>query len=111
MQALTQFIPIQAGQAGFIIQQGLINNLLGKVGYEVRDGYVIFTEDITAAKGVQAVDMQLMVMDFDHYSEFDLLPLPAELAADVVAQVVALLSTAPIQDNAVDSTTEQVQRK
>jgi hypothetical protein len=109
LTALNQYIPLQSGQAAFLIQQNLINNLLGVVGYEVRDGYVVFTEDITNPSGdnVNAVDMQLVVMDMDHYGDYDILPLPADMAAQVVAEVVALLMPTPQTDNRVDSMAEE----
>lgn len=106
MQALTQYIPLQAGQAAFIKEQNLINNLLGVVGYEVRDGAVIFTDDLTA-QNIYYVDMQLVVLDMSHYTEFDILPLPADMAAEVIADVMKLLLTTPAQDTRVDSKTEE----
>lgn len=108
-----QYIPLQNGQAAFIKQQNLINNLLGVVGYEVRDGYVVFTENITDVSGqnVNAVDMQLVVMDFDKYGDYDLLPLPADMAAQVVSEVVSLLMPTPMPDKRVDSLTEEALQK
>lgn len=110
---LQEYIPIQNGLPAHIASQNLINNLLGSIGYSVRDGYVIFTEDITDPQGanVNAVDMQLVVMDMDHYSDYDLLPLTAEMAADVVKEVAAMLLNTPMPDNRVDSITEESQNK
>lgn len=110
LNALTQFIPVQQGQSAYIKEQKLINNLMGLVGYEISgDGYVIFTEDITAS--CPAVDMQLVVMDFDHYSDFDLLPMTADMAAEVVQAVSLMLLQAPQTDLKVDSITETVPQK
>lgn len=111
LDALCQFIPLQAGQAAFIKEQNLINNLGGTVGYEVRDGYVIFTEDITKAKKVYHVDMQLVVMDLDHYGDFDLLPLPADMAAQIIQEVYQLLMGTPPADKRVDSKAEEIPQK
>jgi hypothetical protein len=109
LTALNQFIPLQNGQAAFIMQQNLINDLLGVVGYEVRDGCVVFTEDITDPSGVNvnSVDMQLVVMDFDKYGDYDILPLTADMAAQVVAEVVSLLMPTPQPDERVDSISEE----
>lgn len=109
LKALTQYIPLQNGQAAFIQEQKLINNLLGVPGYEVRDGFVVFTEDITDPDGlnVNAVDMQLIVMDLDKYGDYDILPLTADMAGQVVAEVLALLSPAPPPDTRVDSVSEE----
>jgi hypothetical protein len=113
LTALNQYIPLQNGQAAFIKEQNLINNLLGTVGYEVIDGYVIFTEDITSVSGqnTNAVDIQLVVMDFDKYGDYDLLPLTADMAAQVVQETVALLMQTPPPDNRVDSLTEEAINK
>lgn len=108
LNALCQYIPLQPGQAAFIKQQGLINNLLGFVGYEVRDGWVVFTEDIITTLGVKAVDMQLVTMDFSKYSDYDILPLTADQAAAVVQEVVVLLLQTPPPDKKVDSTVEAI---
>jgi len=113
LTALTQYIPLQNGQAAFLKEQNLINDLLGIVGYEVRDGYVVFTEDITDADGanVNAVDMQLVVMDMDHYSDYDLLPLTADMAAQVIQEVAALLMQTPPPDTRVDKNEEIIPKR
>ena len=106
------FIPIQQGQGAFIKAQLLINGLLGQVGYEIADGYVIFTENLLArAAPVTAVFMRLVVMDFEKYSDYDMLPLQADMAIDVVKEVYGMLMGTPIPDKRVDSTSEEVQQK
>lgn len=106
--ALDQYIPIQAGQSFLLKSQtALINNLLGTVGYEVRDGYVIFTEDITATQEVTGVDMQLVVMDASKYSDYDILPLPADMAAKVVLDCFNILKQQLPADKKVDSVSEE----
>jgi hypothetical protein len=109
LTSLRQYIPLQNGQAAFIKEQNLINDLLGEVGYEVRDGYVVFTEDITSAQGenVNAVDMQLVVADLDNYGDYDLLPLSSDMAAQIITEVVALLMPTPQPDKRVDSMAEE----
>ena len=108
MDALDQFIPMPSGQPWMLkAQAGLINTLSGNVGYEVRDGYVIFTEDITQTLGINYVDMQLVVMDFEKYSDFDLLPLPADLAAKIVTEAFKILSNQFPPDKKVDSVSEE----
>src|SRR6185312_2467558 len=100
MIVLNQYIPLQNGQANFIKSQNLINNLLGTVGYEVRDGYVVFTEDITSVSGqnVNAVDMQLVTMDLDKYGDYDLLPIGSDMAAQIITEVVGMLMQTPPPD-------------
>lgn len=109
LTSLRQYIPLQNGQASFIKEQNLINNLLGEIGYEVRDGHVVFTEDITDPNGenVNSVDMQLVVADLDNYGDYDPLPLPSDMAAQIITEVVALLMPAPQPDKRVDSMVEE----
>jgi len=109
LTALTQYIPLQNGQSNFIKEQNLINDLLGVVGYEVRDGAVVFTEDITDPAGlnINSVDMQLVVLDMDKYADYDILPLPADMAGEIIAGVVSLLMPTPPTDERVDSRTEE----
>src|SRR4051812_25382227 len=108
LDALNQYIPIQSGQSFLLkAQTTLVNNLLGTVGYEVRDGYVIFTEDITATQNIAGVDMQLVVMDASKYTDFDILPLPADMAAKVVIDVFNALRGQLMPDKRVDSVSEE----
>jgi hypothetical protein len=97
-----QFIPVPSGQSGFIKSQGLMSNLIGKVGYEVKDGYVVFTKDIDD----ELVQMHLVVMDFDHYTDTQILPIPAEMTKTVVEEVVKLYSVHATSDKLIDSNTE-----
>ena len=106
------FIPLQIGQNSFVKTQNLINGLLGQVGYEYADGYVLFTEDLTLrAVPITQVFIRLVVMDFDHYSDYDILPLQADMAGDIIKETVAILSTAPPQDGRVDSMSEELPQR
>jgi hypothetical protein len=96
-----QFIPVPAGQSGFIKKQGLMSDLLGQVGYEVKDGHCVFTKEIDGP-----VQMHLVVMDFAKYDEMDILPLPAELAKNVVEEVVKFYIDESFPDKIVDSGSE-----
>ena len=108
MNALDQFIPIPSGQANFLkAQTDLVNNLLGNVGYEIRDGYAILTEDVTKTKNIQFADLQLVVMDASKYSDFDILPLPADMAAKVVMDCFNILKEQLPADKRVDSVSEE----
>jgi len=104
------FIPLQSGQNAFIKSQNFINDLFGQIGYEApSDGYITYTVDLTKlASPISEVFMRLVVMDFDKYDDFDMLPLTADMAEDVVNRVVALLNNTPPPDKKVDSKTEEV---
>jgi hypothetical protein len=104
-------IPLGSGQFAYVAAQNLINELLGQVGYEIADGWVIFAEDLTARTvPVTAVFMRLVVADFDHYADYDMLPMSADMAADVVTEVAQMLLQTPEPDKRVDSTTNQPPR-
>jgi hypothetical protein len=108
LNAPDQFIPLAAGQSFFVkAQSDLLNNLLGVAGYEVRDGNVVFTENITATLGVNYVDMHLIVMDAGKYSDFDILPLPADLAAKIVVDAFNILKQQLPADKKVESLSEE----
>lgn len=111
LDALDQFLPIASGQSGFFkAQNDLLNNLGGNVGYEVRDGYVIMTEDITATKGITHVDMQLVVADMEKYGDFDILPIPADLAAKVITDCARLFASQAPQNETADSVSEKLKQ-
>lgn len=108
MEILDQYIPIPSGQSFMLkAQNNLINSLLGQIGYEVRDGYIIFTEDITVTQGVTAVDIQLVVMDASKYTDFDILPLPADMAAKVIMDAFNILKQQLPADKKVDAVAEE----
>lgn len=107
LQAIPSFIPIQAGQSQFLTSMDpIINNLLGQVGYEIHEGYAIFTEDITKTLQVNNVMMQLVVMDLSKYTDFDILPIGADLEAAIIEEVFMLfakqLPTDKVNDPGVD---------
>ncbi len=98
------FIPLQHGQFCFVKTQNLMNGLLGQVGYELADSYAVFTEDLTArAVPITAVLMRLVVANMDKYTDFDILPIPADMAGDVVQEVYQMLLQTMFPDKKVDS--------
>lgn len=108
LDALDQFIPVASGQAGFLkAQTDLVNNMLGNVIYEPREGWVIFSENITATKSITHVDMQLAVMDAAKYTDFEILPLTADLAAKIVTDCFNILKQQLPRDTKVDSVADE----
>jgi len=102
------FIPLQSGQNSLIKSQNLINTLFGQPAYEKEDAYVVYTKDITRlATPITSVIMKLVVMDFEKYDDYDILPLSAEMGAEIVTQVYGLLVGTPPPDKRVDSKIDQ----
>ena len=92
------YIPIQAG----VYVTAKPHNLLGdQVGYEVYGSQVIFTKNLTPT--VNAVTIRLVVTDFSKLSNHDLLPVSADLEAQIVDTVYKMLVGLPPVDRKVDS--------
>lgn len=102
------FIPLEMGQVGLLTTQPLINNLLGQVGYEWYGTDIIYTTDLTLPTPIE-VTIRLVVLDMNQYSDYDILPVPADMEWDVIQEVVKLYSAEPVGDKLVDpNNNEQV---
>lgn len=96
------FIPLEMGQQCLLSTQPLINNLLGQVGYEWYGMDIIYTTDLTQPDSIE-VTMRLVVMDISQYSDWDILPVPAEMEWDVINEVVKLYMAEPVADRINES--------
>lgn len=99
---MTPFIPLEMGQYKLLQSQSLINNLLGNVGYEWYGTDIIYTSDLTQPSPI-TVTMRLVVLDIAQYSDWDILPIPADMEWDVVAEVLKMYMPEPIADKLVES--------
>jgi len=95
------FIPLEMGQLGLLKTQPLINDLLGQVGYEWYGTDIIYTKDLTQPSPI-TVTMRLVVLDISQYSDYDILPVPADMEWDVINEVVKLFAAEPVGDKLVD---------
>jgi hypothetical protein len=101
------FIPIGMGQFSFVATQRLMSDLLGQIGYEVRGKEVWYTKDLPAqTPAITAVNMQLVVLDVTKYSDYELLPLNADLEAQVVDTVYKMFAGEPNKPQIVDPTSD-----
>jgi hypothetical protein len=82
------FIPLLPSQRILLKNQPLINDILGQVGYEVRNKSIEYSVDLTLWN-INAVTMRLAVLDIDQYSETDILPIPASSEEDIVNELYA----------------------
>lgn len=96
------FIPLEMGQLGLLKSQPLINNLLGQVGYEWYGTDIIYSTDLTGDDPV-TVTIRLVVMDISQYTDYDILPIPADMEWDVINEAYKLFATEPVADKLVDS--------
>lgn len=107
-----EFIPLQMGQSNLLRSQVLLNDLMGQVGYETHGLDVVFTKDLTltsiGSSPITSVDVKLGILDFSTYSDWDVLPLPAEQEWEIKKQVIAMYANKPTADKVVDpSVSEQ----
>lgn len=101
------YIPIQPGQFAFIKEQALISAILDQTGYEVSGRDIIYTEDLTAASpAITEVMMKLVIMDIGEYSDYEMLPISADMQLTVIQEVFKMFSVEPLPDKVVDSGTE-----
>lgn len=104
---LSGFIPIQPGQFAFIQPQRLISDILGQTGYEVNGKEIIYTEDLTAATpAITEVLMKLVIMDIGEFTDYQMLPISADMQWQVIQEVFKLFSVEQIPDRIVDSGAE-----
>lgn len=91
------FIPIPTSMFGIIKPQALLGDLSGLIGYEVVGRDVIFTKNLPAL-GVNAVYIRLVGLDLAQLGDYDLLPLSADMEAQLVTQVYNILAQVPPAD-------------
>jgi len=97
-----EFVPLQMGQSSLLKSQRLISELLGQTGYEVLGDKVVFTRNLKAISQNVVVAMRLVILDIDEYDDWDMLPIPPEMEADVVMAVVEMYKGQGIPDKTVD---------
>jgi len=85
------FIPLQRGQTSLMRTDEILNDLFGQIAYSPKNSYIEYSFDLTQL-GVNEVTMELCVMDMSLYSETDALPIPADMEAQIVNELVAEFS-------------------
>lgn len=93
----TPYIPIPAQDVlvfGTIASGSNVSYLEGQVGYYVQGKKVYFTKDITlSANGsISSVKVNLIVSDFDQYTDTELLPISPEVVTTVINEVLSTIS-------------------
>lgn len=89
------FIPFESGQLQMIGEEPLISDILGQIGYEQSGKYIIFNKDITTNDPDYVIDevyIKLVVKDLSLYGDFEMLPIPASMEAEVIMQTFQMLS-------------------
>lgn len=99
------FIPVPAGAWNLRQGVGLLSPLMGQIGYIWEGAYVYFTQDLPT-QNINSVDVKLVGVDVMSLGEYDPLPLTADMEADVIRQVLNVLTARGISDKVVDSTSD-----
>jgi hypothetical protein len=95
------FIPIPTSMYGIIKPQDLLGELSGLIGYEVVGKDIIFTKNLPGMS-VSSVYIRLVGVDLSTVSDYETLPLTADLEAQVVTQVYNILVQTPSGENKLD---------
>lgn len=102
------YIPVPAGLWQMVSREPLISDLLGQIGYEViGNKEVLFTSDLTSlTPAVTEVAMRLVVMDISQYTDYEALPVPADMEVDIIRDVLEVLGIKQPADDIVDPISE-----
>jgi hypothetical protein len=91
------FIPIPSGMYGIIKTQDLLGDLSGLIGYEVFGSKIVFTKNLPGL-GVNNVFIRLVGVDLNTVDDYTILPISADMEADIVNTVYAMLVQLPPAD-------------
>lgn len=106
------FIPFEAGQLQMIGDEPLTSDILGQIGYEPRGKYLVFNKDITTNDSENAINevyMLLAVKDISLYSDWEMLPISADMESKVIQGTFEYLSNQQPANKKVDVINKQVQ--
>lgn len=95
------FVPIPTSMYGIIKPQDLLGELSGLIGYEVVGKDIIFTKNLPGMS-VNSVYIRLVGVDLNTVSDYETLPLTADLEAQVITQVYNILVQTPSGENKLD---------
>jgi hypothetical protein len=93
------FVPIPTSLYGVVKPQALLGDLSGLIGYEVIGKDVVFTKNLVGL-GINSVYMRLVGSDLSQLTDYDILPISADMEAQVVQTVYNMLVQAPPADRA-----------
>ncbi len=104
------FIPFQPGELQMIGEDSLISDVLGQIAYEPRGKYIVFNKDITTNdedNAINSVYMLLAVKDLSLYSDWEMLPITAEMEAQVIQNTFQFLTAQMPANKKVDVVNKQ----
>lgn len=96
------YIPIPSGMYGIIKPQTLLGDLSGLIGYEVVGSYIVFTSNLPGL-GINSVLIELVGLNLSQLSDYDLLPVSADMEAQIVDTVFKMLIQLPQADRGLNT--------
>lgn len=96
------FIPIPTSMYGIVKPQDMLGDLSGLIGYEVVGSEVIYTKNLLGM-GISSVYMRLVGTNLSLLTDYDILPVSADMEAQIVQMVYNMLVQAPPADRAQTS--------
>lgn len=96
------FIPIPTSMYGIVKPQDMLGDLSGLIGYEVVGSEVIYTKNLVGM-GISSVYMRLVGTNLSLLTDYDILPVSADMEAQIVQMVYNMLVQAPAADRAQTS--------
>ncbi len=101
------FIPASAAEMEYVVSQRLIGDVLPVYLYKPRGKDIIYNKDLTAqSPAITSVTIELVVSDFSKFSDYELLPINADMEAQVIETVIKMFLTQPQQPSIIDSTSD-----
>jgi len=88
------FIPIPTSMYGIVKPQDLLGDLSGLISYEVVGKDIIFNTNLPG-QSVNAVYIRLVGVDINAVTDYEILPLTADMEAQVITQVFNILVQTP----------------
>lgn len=95
------FIPIQVGQRALLKTDSLLSDLMGQVSYEPKGSTIYFNKDLPLY-GINSVTMELAVFNISQYAETDILPIPADMEADIITALMQQFSPVIPEDATIN---------
>ena len=96
------FVPIPTSMYGIVKPQDMLGDLSGLIGYEVVGSEVIYTKNLVGM-GISSVYMRLVGANLSLLTDYDILPVSADMEAQIVQMVYNMLVQAPAADRAQTS--------
>jgi hypothetical protein len=101
------FIPATSAEMEYVSSQRLIGDVLPVYLYKIRGKDLIYNKDLTAqSPAVTSVTIELVVMDYSKFTDYELLPINADIEAQVIEIVYKQFLPNQPQPNIVESTSD-----